>query len=107
MTLITVTGEDIMEVGIGKQPGQSSRETQADLKSCLRPLIASRALWGKENSLSVILVHFFEKICFTDLSFNVYLNKFDFDYEMFTIRVKDLWEKLSHTFLNLVGKQSF
>ena len=42
-----VTGEDIMEVGIGKQTGQSSQKTQADLKSCLRPLIASRALWGK------------------------------------------------------------
>lgn len=42
-----VAGEDIMEVGMGKQTGQSSQETQADLKSCLRPLIASRVLWGK------------------------------------------------------------
>ena len=87
-----------MDLGIGKQAGWSSQEPWADRKSCLKPSIASRALWGKENSLIVILVHFFEKICFTDLSFNVYLNKFDFDYEMFAVRIKNLWEKFSRSF---------
>lgn len=51
-----------MDLGVGKQTGCSVQNPWPDLKSCLRPLIASRISWGKDNSHLISLRKFILQI---------------------------------------------
>lgn len=80
------------------------QEPWPDLKLCLRPLIAIIVeLHGIKGT--VFLLSYF--VSLRRFVLQIYLltftlfNKFDFNYEMIDVRVKNQWGKLNHTPLNL------